>query len=69
MILILFNDSWEDKEVHIFPKGICPKVDDTISLLEYELAYFLSAVQRCNHYTTRNPPLQICLKIIRNNDN
>ena len=46
--------SWEDKGVHIFPKGICPKVN-VIARLEYELAYFDSAVNRFNHYTTRTP--------------
>ena len=29
--------SWEDKGVHTFPKGICPKVN-VIARLEYELA-------------------------------
>ena len=48
--------SWEDKGVHIFPKGICPKVN-VIAWLEYELAYYDSAVHRFNHYTTRTPPL------------
>ena len=40
--------SWEDKVAHTFPKGICPKV---IARLEYELAYYDSAVQHFNHYT------------------
>ena len=31
--------SWEDKGVHTFPKGICPKVN-VIARLEYELAYY-----------------------------
>ena len=39
--------SWEDKGVHTFPKGICPKVN--------AIAYYDSAVQRFNHYTTRTP--------------
>ena len=30
--------SWEDKGVHTFPKGICPKVN-VIARLEYKLAY------------------------------
>ena len=47
--------SWEDKGVHNFPKGICPKVDVT-ARLESELAYNDSAVHRFNHYTTRTPP-------------
>ena len=37
--------SWEDKGVHTFPKGICPKVN-VIARLEYELAYYDSAVQQ-----------------------
>ena len=47
--------SWEDKGVHTFPKGICPKVN-VIARLEYELAYYDSAVHRFNHYTTRTLP-------------
>ena len=47
--------SWEDKGVHTFPKWICPKVN-VIARLEYELAYYDSAVHRFNHYTTRTPP-------------
>ena len=43
------------KGVHTFPKGICPKVN-VIARLEYELAYYDSAVNRFNHYTTRTPP-------------
>ena len=46
--------SWEDKGVHTFPKGICPKVN-VITRLEYELAYYDSAVHCFNHYTTRTP--------------
>ena len=48
--------SWEDKGIHTFPKGICPKVN-VKARLEYELAYYDSAVHRFNHYTTRTPPL------------
>ena len=47
--------SWEDKGVHTFPKGICPKVN-VIARLEYELPYYDSAVHLFNHYTTRTPP-------------
>ena len=47
--------SWEDEGVHTFPKGICPKVN-VIVRLEYELAYYDSAVHRFNHYTPRTPP-------------
>ena len=48
--------SWEDKGVHTFPRGICPKVN-VIARLEYELAYYDSAVHLFNHYTTRTPPI------------
>ena len=47
--------SWEDKGVHTFPKGICPKVN-VIARLEYEVANYDSAVQRFYHYTTRTLP-------------
>ena len=46
--------SWEDKWVHAFPKGICPKAN-VIARLEFELAYYDTTVHRFNHYTTRNP--------------
>ena len=46
--------------VHTFPKGIFPKVN-VIVRLEYEIAYYDSAVHRFNHYTTRTPP-QILVK-------
>ena len=45
--------SCEDKGVHTFPKGICPKVKVT-ARLEFELAYSDSTVHRFNHYTTSN---------------
>ena len=47
--------SWEDKEVHTFPKGICPKIN-IIARLEFKLAYYDSAVHHFNYYTTRTPP-------------
>ena len=48
----LQNNSWrENKGVHTFPKGICPKVN-VIARLEYELVYYDSAVHRFKHYTT-----------------
>ena len=50
--------SWENKGVHTFPKGICPKVN-VIAWLEFKLAYYDSAVHRFNHYTTRTPPFVI----------
>ena len=37
--------------VHTFPNGICPKVN-VIARLEYELAYYDSAVHRFNHEDT-----------------
>ena len=48
------TQSWEDKGVPTFSKGICPKMN-VIARLEYELAYYDSAVHRFNHYTTRTP--------------
>ena len=51
----LMPKPWEDKGVHTFPKGTCPKVN-VIARLEYELAYYDDAVNRINHYTTRTPP-------------
>ena len=46
--------SWEDKGVHTFSKGICPK-GNVIAWQEFELAYFDSAVQRFNYYNMRTP--------------
>ena len=43
--------SWEDKGVHTFPQGICPKVN-IIARLENELAYYDSTVHHCNHEDT-----------------
>ena len=42
--------TWEEKVVHAFPKGICPKVN-VIARLEFEPAYYDFAVQRFNHCT------------------
>ena len=50
--------SREDKGVHTFPKGICPKVN-IIARLENELAYYDFAVHRFNHSTTRTPPMVV----------
>ena len=52
--------SWEDKEVHTFPKGICLKVR-VIARLEFELAYYDSAAYRFNHYTTSAPPNRLSM--------
>ena len=43
--------------------GICPKVN-AIARLEFELAYYDSAVHRFNHYTTRTPPLSLVMDLI-----
>ena len=60
MLKALFlKNSWYDKGVHTFSKGICPKVN-VIARLEFELAYNDFAVHCFNHYTTR-PPLLIKL--------
>ena len=56
---------YRNKGVHTFPKGICPKVN-VIARLEYELAYYDSAVHRFNHYTTRTPTERKKLVVIRN---
>ena len=59
--ILLEEQSWyhlthscKDKGVHTFPEGICLKVN-VIARLEFELAYYDSAVHRFNHYTTRTP--------------
>ena len=44
----VLTHSWEDKEVHTFPKGISLKVN-VIVQLELELAYFEAAVLHFNH--------------------
>ena len=44
------------KNVCVFPNRICLKVN-VIARLEFELAYYDSAIQRFNYYTTRMPPL------------
>ena len=44
----------EEKEINIFPCGICPKLK-VIARLRFELAYYDIAIQRFNHYTTRLP--------------
>ena len=43
------------KRVYTFSKGICPKAN-IIARLEFELAYYDSAVHCFNHYTMRTPP-------------
>ena len=58
IVLHYLTHSWEDKGVHTFPKGIYPKVN-VIARLEYELAYYDSAVHRFNHHTTRTLPQNV----------
>ena len=36
---------------------------NVIARLEYELAYYDSAVNRFNHYTTRTPPICLCFRL------
>ena len=48
--------SWEDKGVHTFPKGICPKVN-VIARPDFEFACYDFADHRFNHYTTGTSPL------------
>ena len=48
--------SWDDKGIHAFSKGICPK-GKVIAQLEFEFAYYDSAVQQFNHYNTMTPPI------------
>ena len=43
------------REVIPLFKSICPKVN-VIARLEFEIAYYDSAVQRINHYTTKTHP-------------
>ena len=45
----------EDKGVHTFSLCICPKVNIR-ARLEFEIAYYDSAVQSFNHYAPRAPP-------------
>ena len=49
-----------DKGIHIFPKGICPKVN-IIAWLEFKLAYFETTVQHFSHYAMGTFQLQ-CLR-------
>ena len=49
------------KGIHTFPKGICLKVN-VIARLEFELAYYDSAVLSFNHYTMGTPPVSKAVK-------
>ena len=59
---VFLTHSRKDKEVHTFPKGICPKVN-VIARLEFEFTYYDSAVHRVNHYTTSTPPVELWYEI------
>ena len=50
---------------HTFPKDICPKVN-IITWLDFELAYYDSAIQHFNHYTTRTS--QTCMHDLKHLD-
>ena len=53
--------SWGNTGVHIFPKGICPKVN-VIARQEFELAYIAAAVQYFSQPATESTFLLIgCL--------
>ena len=54
--------NWEDEGFNTFPKGISPKVC-VISWMELEFAYYVSSVQRFNHYNTKISPTMIDLYI------
>ena len=48
--MVLFNPhSLEDKAVYTFDKSISPKVN-VIARLEFELAYFQTAIQHLGYY-------------------
>ena len=51
---------WEDKRVHTFPKGICPKVN-AIAWLEFELSYYNSIVHPFNPIGT--PPARVWVPV------
>ena len=50
-VVVFLSHSWGHKRVHIFPKGINPKVN-VIAWLEFELAYYDFAVEHVSHYAT-----------------
>ena len=51
--MVLFNPDMVGIGRFYLSQGICPKVN-VIARLEYDLAYYDSSVQRCNHHTTRD---------------
>ena len=52
----------ERKRIHIFLKGISPKVN-LIALLDFELAYFKAAAKKVNHCATGTRPLHCCVVV------
>ena len=50
-----------DKDAHIFPKGISPKVN-VLARLGFELVYYDVVVQYVSHYTKRIPPYFILME-------
>ena len=56
--------NWENKGIHTFPKGISLKMN-VIVQLEFELAYYDSAVHRFNSYTPRTTS-QVSFSITNN---
>ena len=57
--LLYSPNSWEDKEVHAFLKGISPKVN-VIVQLEFKLAYYDFTVQYFNHFAM-GPPFKLII--------
>ena len=53
-VVVLFNPLMGGEGGSYLSQGYCPKVY-VIAQLEFELAYYDSAVQCFNHYTTRTP--------------
>ena len=65
-ILLLFSyyltHSWEDKGVHTFPKGICPKMN-IIARLENELAYYATVGNNTLSIQSKGFPLHLVPKL------
>ncbi len=59
--MLLFN--CEDKEVHNFPKGICPKVN-VIAQLEFELANYDVTDHTCLRLRHEDSPIRIDGEVI-----
>ena len=56
------TNSWKDKGVHIFCKGIRQKVN-VIARLEFELANYEFAVKHVSHNAKGYPPLLINTRV------